>query len=187
MPNGPQEQSEESENASFGDILKEFESSHKVTRPSTGKHGKPRGKRQAAPSSAVRGTVVGIAGDSVLVDHGAKSEGVIPAANLRDAAGNLTVKVGDTFDVTVTGYNDEGMAKLSRIAGPRPQDWDSLSRAFESKEIIAGRVTGSVKGGFIVDVGTRAFLPASAAASAMRRRWTNSSDRRFVAHHQTRC
>jgi small subunit ribosomal protein S1 len=161
MSNGPQEQSEETENASFADILKEFESSHKVTRQSTGKPGRGRGRRQAAPTSGIRGTVVGIAGDSVLVDYGAKSEGVIHVADLRDASGNLTVKRGDTFDVTVTGYNSEGMAKLSRIAGPRPQDWDTLSRAFESKEIIAGRVTGSVKGGFTVDVGTRAFLPAS--------------------------
>ena len=97
----------------------------------------------------------------MLVDYGAKSEGVIPVADLRDASGNLTVKRGDAFDVTVTGYNNEGMAKLSRIAGPRPKDWDALTRAFETKEVIAGRVTGSVKGGFTVDVGTRAFLPAS--------------------------
>jgi small subunit ribosomal protein S1 len=161
MSKGSQEQSEDPENESFGDILKEFESSHKVTRQSTGKSGRGRGKRQERPSSAVRGTVVGISSDTVLIDYGAKSEGIIPVASLRDKEGNLTVKRGDTFDVTVTGYNNEGMAKLSRIAGPRPQDWDALARAFESKEIIAGRVTGAVKGGFTVDVGTRAFLPAS--------------------------
>jgi small subunit ribosomal protein S1 len=161
MSKGPQEQSEETENGSFADILKEFESSHKVTRQSAGKSGKGRGRRQASNAPASRGTVVGISGDFVLVDYGAKSEGILSAADLRDAQGNLTVKRGDTLDVTVTGYNNEGMAKLSRIAGPRPQDWDALTRAFESKEIIAGRVTGAVKGGFTVDVGTRAFLPAS--------------------------
>src|ERR1051325_11859798 len=53
------------------------------------------------------------------------------------------------------------MVTLSRIAGPRPQDWDALTRAFENKEIVAGRVTGAVKGGLTVDLGTRAFLPAS--------------------------
>ena len=53
------------------------------------------------------------------------------------------------------------MAKLSRIAGPRPKDWDGLKRAFENKEVVAGRVTGQVKGGFTVDLGTRAFMPAS--------------------------
>jgi len=161
MSKSPQEQSPETENASFGDILKEFEQSHKAPRQSTPKPGRGRGRRQPSNPSAVRGTVVGISDDFVLVDYGAKSEGVIPVADLRDAQRNLSVKRGDTFDVTVTGYNNDGMAKLSRIAGPRPQDWDSLSRAFEQKDIIAARVTGAVKGGFIVDVGTRAFLPAS--------------------------
>ena len=71
------------------------------------------------------------------------------------------MKVGDTFDVAITGFNSEGMAKLSRVVGPRPRDWDGLTRAFKNKEIVAGRVTGMVKGGFTVDVGGRAFLPAS--------------------------
>src|SRR5438132_1106147 len=53
------------------------------------------------------------------------------------------------------------MTTLSRVTGPRPSDWDGLMRAFENKEIIAGRVTASLKGGFSVDVGTRAFMPAS--------------------------
>jgi small subunit ribosomal protein S1 len=105
--------------------------------------------------------VVGIAGDFVLIDHGAKSEGVMPSADLRDAEGNLTVKVGDTFDVAITGFNSEGMATLSRVTGPRPRDWDDLKIAFENKDAIAGRVTAMVKGGFSVDVGARAFLPAS--------------------------
>ena len=161
MSKGPQEQSEATENASFADILKEFESTHKAPRQGSPKSGKGRGKRQSTGTAAARGTVVRITGDFVLVDYGAKSEGVIPAADLRDAAGNLSVKLGDALDVTVTGYNNEGMAKLSCVAGPRPQDWDALTRAFEQKAIIAGRVTGAVKGGFIVDVGTRAFLPAS--------------------------
>ena len=161
MSNRPHEQSEERENESFADILKEFEQSHKAPRQSAARPVKGRGKRQPSRSPALRGTVVGISDDFVLVDYGAKSEGVIPAADLMDREGNLSVQRGDTFDVTVTGYNSEGMAKLSRVAGSRPQDWDSLSKAFQEKAIIAGRVTGAVKGGFTVDVGTRAFLPAS--------------------------
>src|SRR5207237_8740687 len=109
----------------------------------------------------LRGTVVGVSGDFVLVDYGGKAEGVIAAADLRGADGNLSVKNGDTFDVAITGFNSEGMATLSRVVGPRPRDWDGLTRAFENKEIVAGRVTSAVKGGFTVDVGTRAFLPAS--------------------------
>src|SRR6185436_21074598 len=120
-----------------------------------GARGKGRGGKRAG-TPRLQGTVVGISGDSVLIDHGAKSEGVIHAADLKDREGNLTVKIGDTFDVAITGFNEEGMAKLSRVTGPRPRDIDDLARAFNSKEIIAGRVTSMVKGGFIVDVGVRA-------------------------------
>jgi small subunit ribosomal protein S1 len=157
MHKDPLEQGEDTTDASFADILNEFENSSRVA--SSGKRrGKGKGK-SAAP--ALRGTVVGVSGDFVLIDYGAKSEGVIAAGDLLDAEGNLSVKRGDTFDVAITGYDKEGMAKLSRVTGPRPRDWDGLTRAFEQKEIIAGRVTGVVKGGLTVDVGTRAFLPAS--------------------------
>jgi small subunit ribosomal protein S1 len=160
--NDPQEQNPEADDKSFADILNEFESATKPVQKEAGKggaKGKGRSKRPSAPR--LQGTVVGISGDSVLIDHGAKSEGVIHVADLRDREGNLTVKVGDTFDVAITGFNDEGMAKLSRVAGPRPRDLDELARAFNSKEIVAGRVTSMIKGGFAVDVGVRAFLPAS--------------------------
>ena len=140
-PRGPDEDKTES----FADILKEFETAGR-----------------AAPAGGPRrGTVVGISGDYVLVDYGAKAEGVIPSADLLDADGNLSVKRGDTFDVAITGRHSEGMTTLSRVTGPRPQDWEGLRRAFENKEIVAGRVTAAVKGGFTVDLGTRAFLPAS--------------------------
>jgi small subunit ribosomal protein S1 len=105
--------------------------------------------------------VAGISGDWVLVDFGAKSEGVIPAADVTDAEGNLTVKRGDSFEVAITGRNNEGLVTLSRIKGARPRDWSNLQAAFDNKDVIAGRVTGQVKGGFTVDVGARAFLPAS--------------------------
>lgn len=162
MSNDSREQNEQAAEKSFADILSEFENATSGGRPVASKgsvKGRGRGRRASAPR--LQGTVVGISGDFVLIDHGAKSEGVIPAADLRDASGNLAVKVGDTFDVAVTGYNSEGMATLSRVTGPRPRDWDDLTRAFENKDIIAGRVATMVKGGFIVDVGVRAFLPAS--------------------------
>jgi small subunit ribosomal protein S1 len=130
---------------SFGDILKDFETAERRT--------VRRGPR--------RGTVVGVSGDYVLIDYGAKAEGVIPASDLRDADGNLTVKRGDTFDVAITGRNNEGMTTLSRVTGPRPRDWEALKEAFDNKQVVAGRVTGTVKGGFTVDLGARAFLPAS--------------------------
>src|SRR3989454_2366629 len=163
MNDDPPKQGEEAPDESFADILNEFEKNTRTAPTAKGKgkgQGKGRGRSKPA-ASPLHGTVVGVSGDFILIDYGAKSEGVIPAADLRDADGNLGVKRGDSFDVAITGFNSEGMATLSRIIGPRPRDWEGLTRAFENKEIIAGRVTGAVKGGFTVDVGTRAFLPAS--------------------------
>jgi small subunit ribosomal protein S1 len=164
--NDSPKQDESTDEQSFADILNEFESANKPAARKEGSRGggskgRGRGGKQRTPPQRLQGTVVGITGDSVLIDHGAKSEGVIHAADLKDREGNLTVKVGDTFDVAITGFNAEGMATLSRIAGPRPRDWDDLTTAYNNKDIIAGRVTGQIKGGFTVDVGVRAFLPAS--------------------------
>lgn len=164
MSNDPREQNDDAADKSFADILSEFESATGAGRqgaPKSGARGRGRGRGRRASGPRLQGTVVGIAGDFVLIDHGAKSEGVMPSADLRDPDGNLAVKVGDTFDVAITGFNSEGMATLSRVTGPRPRDWDDLKVAFENKDIIAGRVTAMVKGGFTVDVGARAFLPAS--------------------------
>jgi small subunit ribosomal protein S1 len=159
--NESQEQNQETAERSFADILSEFEGAARPARSGGKPSRKGRGRGRPAPRSALRGTVVGISGDSVLIDHGAKSEGVIPKADLLDADGNLTVKVGDALDVSITGFNSEGMATLSCVAGPRPRDWDQLAAAYNAKDIIAGRVTSVVKGGLSVDVGARAFLPAS--------------------------
>lgn len=162
MVNNSQGPGDDTADLSFADILNDFE---KTTRAPQQKGAKdaPKGKGRN-PSSGPpprQGTMVGVSGDYVLIDYGAKAEGVIPSADLQDAAGNLTVKRGDILDVTTTGYNNEGMMTLSRVIGPRPRDWDALQHAFESGDIVAGRVTGAVKGGFTVDVGARAFLPAS--------------------------
>jgi small subunit ribosomal protein S1 len=163
MSNNSPGQGDETADNSFADILKEFETTSSAARqaatPAAKGKGKSKGKRAGPPPR--RGTVVGMAGDFVLIDYGEKAEGVIPRADLLDAEGNLSVKKGDTFDVAITGYNNEDMATLSRVTGPRPRNWEGLTRAFENNEIVAGRVTGAVKGGFTVDVGTRAFMPAS--------------------------
>jgi len=163
MANDSQKQNEETADISFADILNDFERTKRgaakdAAPAAAGRKGR---NKKASGSPPRRGTVVGVSNDFVLIDYGEKSEGVIPTADLRDAEGNLTVKLGDTFDVAITGFDSEGMASLSRTAGPRPRDWDGLMRAFENKDIVAGRVTGVVKGGLTVDVGTRAFLPAS--------------------------
>src|SRR6266704_2807523 len=162
MVDDPRKQGEETADSSFADILNEFEDRSRVARQkAAAPAAKGKGKSKSAGPPPRRGTVVGVSGDFVLIDYGEKAEGVIPSADLLDADGNLSVKRGDSFDVAITGYNSESMATLSRITGPRPRDWEGLTRAFKDKEIVAGRVTAAVKGGFSVDVGTRAFMPAS--------------------------
>src|SRR5437763_10405522 len=114
MSNNPEGQGEEPADESFADILNEFESASRAARPAAPKGGKGKGKSRRSGPPPRRGTVVGVAGDVVLIDYGDKAEGIIPAADLRDAEGNLTVKIGDAFDVAITGFNNEGMATLSR-------------------------------------------------------------------------
>lgn len=155
------DQGSEATDASFADILNDFESSTRVAKTAPAPSSKRKGRKKPGAPPPLHGTVVGVADDIVLVDYGGKAEGVINAADLKDAEGNLTVKVGDTFNVAITGFNSKDMATLSRVLGPRPRDWEGLTRSSDAKEIVTGRVTGMVKGGFTVDVGTRAFLPAS--------------------------
>ena len=79
----------------------------------------------------------------------------------RDPAGNSTVKAGDTIRVTVGPRDQEGYYQLSTIKVERPKDWSGLEAAFAEARIISGTVTETVKGGLRVDVGVRAFMPAS--------------------------
>jgi small subunit ribosomal protein S1 len=133
------------EDNSFADILSEFEQT---------RHGRRN-------NEALEGTVVSISPESVFVDIGRKVDGVLPVEKFRDAAGALTVQVGDRMLVSITGRDDEGSYTLSTIRVERPKDWSALERAFAEKRAIGGRVTEVVKGGLRVDVGSEAFLPAS--------------------------
>jgi small subunit ribosomal protein S1 len=130
---------------SFGDILSEFEQTHHGSRSNEG----------------IQGAVVSISPESVFVDIGRKVDGVLPVELFRDAAGALTIKVGDKLRVSVTGRDPEGCYTLSTIKVERPKDWSALERAFAEKRAIGGVVTELVKGGLRVDVGSQAFLPAS--------------------------
>jgi small subunit ribosomal protein S1 len=133
--------------ASFADILSEFE---QAQRPAAepGKEGR-------------QGTVVAITSEAVLIDIGLKTEGSIPAEQFRDASGQMGLEVGDRVVVSIKGRDPGGYYLLSKISVARPKDWTSLEKAFEEKRAIGGVVTGVVKGGLSVDVGVRAFLPAS--------------------------
>ena len=130
---------------SFGDILSEFEHSH-AHKPEEGGRG-------------LQGTVVAVTGDSVFLDIGYKTEGIIPLAEFQSAG--ETVQPGDKLPVSIKGRDPEGYYELSRLKVERPKDWSSLEKAFADKSAIAGVVTAVIKGGLSVDVGVRAFMPAS--------------------------
>ncbi len=132
-------------NDSFRDILSQYEKSHS--------HKSEAGNKQLV------GTVVVITADSVLVDIGFKTEGIIPLSVFQNAG--ETVKPGDKMRVSVKGRDPEGYYELSRGKIERPTDWSSLEKAFTDKATILGMVTGAIKGGLSVDVGVRAFMPAS--------------------------
>ena len=133
--------------ASFGELLSQFEQSHS-DKPAAGADG-----REA--------TIVSFSGDSVFLDVGMKIEGLLPVAAIRDKNGELRLKPGDKMRVTINGRDDEGYYKLSLIHVEQPKDWSSLENAMAEKKTIPGTVTGLIKGGVTVDVGVRAFMPAS--------------------------
>jgi len=127
---------------SFGDLLSQFEQSH-----------------SHKSHEGLEGTVVAVTSDSVLVDIGFKTEGILPLADFQSAG--ESVKPGDKLVVTIKGRDPEGYYQLSKLRVERPKDWSSLEKAFADKAAISGVVTGVVKGGLSVDVGVRAFMPAS--------------------------
>ena len=140
-PPAPEPEPEPEE--SFADIFSEFQRTHS--------------RRDG--SSQIRGTVVSVTADSVLVDIGYKSEGILPLTAF--AAAKEPVKPGDTLQVSVKGRDEDGYYSLSLFKTAIPKDWTSLEKAFAEKSTIVGTVTGVVKGGLHVDVGIRAFLPGS--------------------------
>ena len=129
----------------FADILSDFERSHT--------HKPASGARQ------LEGTVVSLSADQVFLDIGYKTEGVLPRSAFENNADGVTPS--DKFPVSVTGRNEEGYYELSRFKVAQPRDWSALEEAFAQKLAVVGTVTAVVKGGLSVDVGVRAFMPAS--------------------------
>ncbi len=118
---------------------------------------------ETRPGAIVKGTVVSIDKDIVLVDAGLKSESAIPADQFKAADGTLEIEIGDTVDVALDAVEDGfGETILSREKAKRHEAWVELEKAYEDKETIKGVINGKVKGGFTVEVNTvRAFLPGS--------------------------
>ncbi len=127
---------------SFGEILSQFQKSHSH---------KTKGGQQ------LQGTVISVTAEAVVFDIGYKSEGILPLAALQGEA----LKPGDKLLVSIKGRDADGYYELSRFKAERPTDWSALEKAFAEKSAVLGTVTAVVKGGFSVDVGVRAFMPAS--------------------------
>ncbi len=142
-PDFPSEESSREE-SSFGDILFSFEREH------------PEGPGNAT----VSGTIVSVRADGILIDVGRKIEGVLPLARWLESRTD-DPQVGAAVAVSVGPRNEEGYYDLSIIKVERPKDWSGLQVAFAEKHNIAGVVEEQVKGGFRVDIGVRAFMPAS--------------------------
>lgn len=137
------EATQSSENTSFADILSQFEQEH----------------AEGSSGETVQGHVVSVDDTNVIVDIGRKMEGLIPVTRFSETGQELP-KPGDPVTVTVSG-RDEGYFQLSLLRVERPKDWSAIEAAFAEKKIIPGTVVETVKGGLRVDIGARAFMPAS--------------------------
>jgi len=115
------------------------------------------------PGAIVTGTIMEIRDDTVVVNAGLKSEGIVPINQFRNLQGELEVEVGDEVQVALETVEDGfGETRLSRDKAKRALVWDKLEGAFEGEETIEGQISGKVKGGFTVDIeDIRAFLPGS--------------------------
>jgi len=118
---------------------------------------------EMAPGAIVTGIVMAIEDDFVIVNAGLKSEGVIPRNQFLDDSGKLSVEIGSEVKVALESMEDGfGATQLSREKAKRAEIWLELEKSFENDEIVRGRITGKVRGGFTVDVNTiHAFLPGS--------------------------
>jgi small subunit ribosomal protein S1 len=107
------------------------------------------------------GKIVQINADSVMVDVGWKTEGYIPARELKDEQGNIAVNVGDEIEVLVDRRDQDGNLVLSRDKAAKIKIWDDVKLACEQNTPVKGTVIERVKGGLSVDIGISAFLPGS--------------------------
>jgi small subunit ribosomal protein S1 len=139
-------------NEDFASLFSEFEKKQGMT-----------SKKEPRAGDKVIGTVVSIQSDDVFVDLGSKTEGIVEREELTDDEGNLTVKVGDSIEIVVSGKDESsGTLMLGSRHARRMHGIEQLQQAFDDKQPVEGRVTGTIKGGLEVEMSNmRAFCPAS--------------------------
>ena len=110
----------------------------------------------------VRGNIIQVTDDYVMVDIGYKSEGQIRISEFKDEEGTIAAKVGDEVDVLLEYHEDEnGEIVLSKEKAAKIKVWDEISKIYKDDGVIEGRIVSKVKGGLSVDIGVQAFLPGS--------------------------
>lgn len=131
------------EDASFAELLSSFEQQH-----------------GEAAGETLQGVIVSVSPEAILVDIGRKMEGSLPLSLWREQHDD-DPKPGDAVPVLAGSRDDQGYYRLSIVRIERPKDWSGLQRAFAERQTIAGTILEQVKGGFRVDLGVPAFMPAS--------------------------
>jgi small subunit ribosomal protein S1 len=118
---------------------------------------------QFYPGAIISAKVIAIDDDFVTLNAGLKSEGIVPVEEFYDKNGAIEIQVGDEVEVALDSVEDgNGETLLSREKAKRQEAWRKLSRSHENNETVIGLISGKVKGGFTVEIGTiRAFLPGS--------------------------
>lgn len=136
----------------FSNLFREFEKQHAGI-----------AQREPKVGDSVQGRIISIQKDCAFIDLGAKTEGIVGIDELTDADGNLTVAVGDTIEITVSGRDAaSGTLLLGNQQARHTRGEEELRRAFEQGASVEGRVSGVIKGGLEVEIsGERAFCPAS--------------------------
>jgi len=118
--------------------------------------------QELVEGEVVKGRVLEVSGDEVIVDIGYKSEGIVRAGEFADAEGNISVAAGDEVEVLLERCEDkEGNVVVSREKAEKMKVWGKIEDAYKEDEIITGLVVDRVKGGLAVNIGVRAFLPGS--------------------------
>jgi len=118
--------------------------------------------QELAEGEVVKGRVLEVSGDEVIVDIGYKSEGIVRAQEFADDEGNIAVAPGDEVEVLLERCEDkEGNVVVSREKAEKMKVWGKIEDAYKEDEIIQGHVVDRVKGGLAVNIGVRAFLPGS--------------------------
>lgn len=119
-------------------------------------------RSEISENEVVKGRVIKITDQAVIIDVGFKSEGIVPLAEFKEGD-TVTVAPGDEVDVFVKQLeNSEGYVELSRVDAERKHTWEQIEQAYKTQAIITGRVIDRIKGGLRVEIGRiQAFLPGS--------------------------